>query len=495
VTLRDLPIGRKFLYSTLFVTLSALTLSCGFVILNEFKTLRQGRVENVQGIIGMIAVNEVTPLIYDDEKEAAHILDAVRAEPRIVAAAVYNSNGLLYAWYPPHVATNSLPRNPVAGGIEFGGNYLHAFAPIQAVGRQVGTAYLRVDLGPTHRRFRIYVATVVAVAIGCVGLVFLLSRLLQRWVVRPLADLSATARSIAADANYSRRAPKVTSDEVGELVDSFNGMVQQIHVREVALAEAQQKLRNYAADLEREVTQRTAALEDTVRELEAFSYSISHDMRAPLRAMQGYAQLLSDEWGPKLDGEAREYLTRMERAASRLDFLIQDILTYSRISRAEMNLRPVDLDKMVADVMAEYPQFANAKNALEVASPLGKVLAHEAALSQVISNLLTNAFKFMRPGVPPRVKMWSERTGSAVRVFVQDNGIGIAEKDYERIFGIFQRAHDGREYDGTGIGLSIVKKAIEKMQGRVGVVSQVGFGTTFWFELPPAPESPGNSAL
>lgn len=235
--------------------------------------------------------------------------------------------------------------------------------------------------------------------------------------------------------------------------------------------------------LEAQVAERTSRLSDTVGQLESFSYSISHDMRAPLRAMQQFSQILMEDFGPDLPKEAQKYLERISAAAHRLDRLIQDVLTYSRVSRAQMEVTRVDLNKVVAEIIQHSSQFQPPNADVQVATPLLPVLAHEASLLQAVSNLLGNAVKFVAPGTRPQVRIWTEREGEFVRLHVQDNGIGIAPENHGRIFNIFERVPGKQSYDGTGIGLSIVKKTVERMQGSLGLESGVGQGSRFWIQL------------
>jgi signal transduction histidine kinase len=268
------------------------------------------------------------------------------------------------------------------------------------------------------------------------------------------------------------------------------GVVQDITSRketELALAAAQEELRQHAAKLEHVVAERTAKLRETIGELEAFSYSIAHDMRAPLRAMQGFSQLLNEECGECVPESGKDYLRRITTSAKRMDRLIQDVLNYSRVARTEISGTAVDLDRLLGGILESYPQFQPPKVVIEVQHPLPTVLGSEASLTQVFSNLLGNAAKFVAPGVAPRIVVRAEERNANVRVWVEDNGIGIEADQHENIFGIFQRLE--KDYDGTGIGLAIVKKAVERMHGTLGLESSPGKGSKFWFELPKANQS------
>jgi signal transduction histidine kinase len=246
---------------------------------------------------------------------------------------------------------------------------------------------------------------------------------------------------------------------------------------------AEMVLRTQNEVLEQRVAERTSKLRETIGELEAFSYSISHDMRAPLRSMQGYAELLLSEHAASLDEAGRRYLARIAANAERLDLLVRDVLTYSKVAKEEIELRPVDLDRFVPALVQQMPEHQKPGVTIEVRHPLPTVRGHEAYLSQIFTNLVGNAVKFVAPGVPPHVAIQAQAQGNVVRISIRDNGIGIAPEHFDRIFQIFGRVHADKEFEGTGIGLAIVKKAVQRMGGEIGVESALGGGTTFWFTL------------
>lgn len=245
---------------------------------------------------------------------------------------------------------------------------------------------------------------------------------------------------------------------------------------------AEEMLREANERLETRVQERTQTLRETVAELETFSYSVSHDLRAPLRAMQGFAEILEEEHGEALGPAGRDYLARISRSAERMDRLVEDILVYSRVSRADLPLGPVDADALLRGILESYPQFDAAHSDIEVRGPLPTVLGNEAALTQCLSNLLGNAIKYVTPGRRPQVTVWAEDGPFGHRLLVRDNGIGIELANHERIFEVFQQLE--RRADGTGIGLAIVRKAAERMGGRVGLESSPGGGSTFWLDIP-----------
>lgn len=252
---------------------------------------------------------------------------------------------------------------------------------------------------------------------------------------------------------------------------------------EEALRDARDRLEAQAGELERRVADRTARLRETIGDLEAFSYSVAHDMRAPLRGMQGFARLLLDEHAAGLNAEARGYLERIASSAARMDMLIQDVLNYTRVLRTETPLGPVDLNRLVHHLNGTYPVWQAPAAQILIEGEFPSVLGHEGFLTQCISNLVSNGIKFVAPGMTPRLRIWAETRGPNVLLWVEDNGIGIAPKDHDRIFRMFERLNPFGQYEGTGIGLTIVRKAAERMGGRVGFESELGKGSRFWLEL------------
>ena len=221
------------------------------------------------------------------------------------------------------------------------------------------------------------------------------------------------------------------------------------------------------------------------RELESFASSISHDLRAPLRTMQGMALALQEDYGHLLDQSAQTYARKIVNASERMDELIQDLLEYSRMNLSDFALTPVDLHSVVEEALAMLAaNIRDSGASVEVEGRLPALKGNRTLLLQVITNLVTNALKFVPPGTAPRVRVRAATQGDWVRVSVSDNGIGIAAHHRERIFKIFERLHSTTEYSGTGVGLAIVQRAVTRMGGTLGLDSEPGKGTTFWFDLP-----------
>jgi PAS domain S-box-containing protein len=255
------------------------------------------------------------------------------------------------------------------------------------------------------------------------------------------------------------------------------------------LHEARNQLARANEDLQRRVEERTASLQEALSQLEEFSHTVSHDLRAPLRGMQIYSTALLEDFGLNLPPEATHYLKKISHNAALLDKMILDVLTFSRVSRGELQWEMVSLDKLVAGIIEHSPAMQPPNAEIQV-EPLLPVHGHAPSLSQAVSNLLTNAVKFVPPGMQPIVRVWTEARGEDVRLWVQDNGIGIDPQYHHRLFNMFERIHPKLAYEGTGVGLAIAAKAVQRMNGQIGVESDGAHGSRFWIQVRGAMKTP-----
>lgn len=224
------------------------------------------------------------------------------------------------------------------------------------------------------------------------------------------------------------------------------------------------------------------ALEASLEESSAFAGTVAHELRVPLRAMGTTAQLLLEDYGSAIGGDGRAMFDRLIAAAQRLDTMTTDLLAFSRQTREQVTLEPVDLAKVVAGVLQEMREDLDRREArVDLLGSFPPVVANAASLTHALSNLLYNAIKFVAPGVSPRIRIRAERHGGRVRLWVEDNGIGISARDQERLFQVFERL--APDYPGTGVGLAIVRKCVERMRGKVGVESRAGEGSRFYIDL------------
>jgi PAS domain S-box-containing protein len=296
---------------------------------------------------------------------------------------------------------------------------------------------------------------------------------------------------------HSTRPQQFTQNDVDFLQAIANLLATAIYQKH-----SEQQLQQLNQHLERRVQDRTQALEEVNQELEAFSYSVAHDLRAPLRAIQGFAQVLVEDYGEVLDDLGKDYIHRMATSAEHLDVLVQDLLTYSRLGREEIHLQPVNLNRLIHSLLDDFEAIITKSRArIEVAPNLPTVQAQRSVLRQVLTNLIDNALKFVAPGTYPQLHIWAQVShppsnghGPAhptVRLWVEDRGIGIAPNHQNRIFDAFERLHGVEAYAGTGIGLAIVRRGVQRIGGEVGVEADLDQGSRFWIDLPLATEIRG----
>lgn len=251
------------------------------------------------------------------------------------------------------------------------------------------------------------------------------------------------------------------------------------------LQQAQTQLRRYAAVLEERVEERTAHLQETIHSLEGVCYHIAHDLRAPLRAMEGYIKILLNQYGPRFDAAGEEYANRVSEAAARMDLLIHGLLEYGRLGHEQFPIETVDSASVLNKILTLLkPEIARKQAEVKIEGGWPAVLGNEKLLEIVLVSLLGNALKFVASGVSPRISFLAEAHGNVIRFTVKDNGIGIAPEYLQKVFRIFERLHSNKLYTGTGIGLAIATKAAERMNGRMGVESSLTHGSQFWIELP-----------
>jgi signal transduction histidine kinase len=346
-------------------------------------------------------------------------------------------------------------------------------------------------------RIRDYVVIALAAAAIAMLVALFLSAQLQRIVTDPVLAIAGIAREVVRQQDYSRRATKMSDDEVGVLVDSFNGMLAEIQRRtgdlEVSNAElerevaersrAEQEILRLNAELEGRVRERTAQLEATNHELEAFCFSVSHDLRAPLRAIDGFSQALLEDFPKDVPEEAHRYLSRIRASTLRMGQLIEDLLNLSRVSRGSLNRAQVDLSELARQVINDIRQH-DPERVVDISIWDGMtVSADQRLLRAALENLLGNAWKFTAHAEHGRIEVGVLRDGDHQVFFVRDNGAGFNMAYADKLFSPFQRLHSASEYSGTGIGLATVQRIVFRHGGRIWADAKVGKGAAFFFTL------------
>lgn len=301
------------------------------------------------------------------------------------------------------------------------------------------------------------------------GIGILIVWIMSRNITRPLKTLTAATTAVASG-DYSVTVPAERGDEVGELGRSFNEMIERV-------AQAKQ-------DLENKVQERTVDLEHANKELEAFSYSVSHDLRAPLRAINGFATVLKEEYSSQLDDEARRLTDRICANAKMMGQLIDDLISFSQLARKEVHHQVIDMRGLVDMCLSELlQQEPTGKYKVDIRS-LSPCYGDKDLVKQVWMNLIGNALKYSGKGAAPVIEIGCIGGSPMNTYYVKDNGVGFDMQHADKLFGVFQRLHSRKEFEGTGVGLALSKRIIDQHKGTIRGESIKGQGATFYFSLP-----------
>ena len=453
-------------------------------------------------------------LTFDDAKAARENLGLLRLRPQVRAAAIYGARGALFASYVAKAGGRAIPTAAEPDGVQVQDGELTVFRQIVDNGDVLGTVYLRADY-PLYERVLSYVEIALVVMLLAMLVAFVLSSRLQRLVTHPILAIAQIAREVVERRDYSRRVPKLSDDEVGTLVESFNDMMREIEQRTQALEAsnrekareveerrgAQHEIMLLNQGLEQRVRERTSQLETSNRDLalatetaeranrakSEFLSSMSHELRTPLNAIIGFGQLLDADGFPVTPEQRKEYTGHIVRAGNHLLSLINEILNLAQIESGRMtvSIESVQLGELFDDCETMIAPLG-ARRGIRVLFPaLCKfgVKADRVRLKQVLLNLLSNAIKYNRDQGMVALACAGAGAGR-VRISVQDTGIGLRPDQLESLFQPFNRlGQESGEVEGTGIGLVVTKRLVELMGGTIGVNSTPGVGSAFWIEL------------
>jgi signal transduction histidine kinase len=474
-------VQQKLVTMVMVTTLAALLFAIAAMVAYDLRLYHRSWIADLNTQAELLARTSAPALAFDDDRVARENLELLRYRPEINAAAIYNARGKLFASYPS-TDEYPFPALPEPDGARVEGGKLVVFKRIVNEREILGTVYLRAEY-ELYDRLTGYLGIALLVALGALLVAYALSRQLQRTVTRPLAAIAGVAREVTEKRNFSLRAEKLSDDEIGYLAGSFNTMLAEIETTTREVQTSNKEVLRLNAELEQRVKERTEQLEYTNRELEAFCYSVSHDLRAPLRSIDGFSQALIEDFPESVPEEARRYLSRIRASTQRMAQLIEDLLNLSRVSRAELQCQEVDVGGIARQVAAELQSREPARTVAVNVWDGMSANADARLLRAALENLIGNAWKFTGKAADPQIEVGALRDGGQTTYFVRDNGAGFDMAYANKLFGAFQRLHSANEYAGTGIGLATVQRIVHRHGGRIWADAKPGKGAVFFFTL------------
>jgi signal transduction histidine kinase/ActR/RegA family two-component response regulator len=508
-------IREKLVTIVMSTTAAALTVSLGLVVAYDLRSYQRSLQNDLTTQAELVGHMTSAALAFDDPRLARENLSLLRTRPSLRAAALYDEQGTLFAWYVAPGERAAFPPSARKEGRGKEGDDLVLYKPIKENGEVLGTVYLRSE-NLLIERMRDYLLIAIGVAMLALLTAWLLVRRLGHTITTPIDAITNIARDVVATRNYSRRAPRISEDEAADLVDSFNAMLAEIELRTRALessnreiareaqerARARQEVMRLNEQLEQRVHERTMQLELANSELElaieearaanqaksAFLSSMSHELRTPLNAILGFAQILSSNAMPTTPEQKLEFSNHILKSGRHLLTLINEILDLAKVEAGALTLsmEAVDLDEVLAECRTMIESLAAARG-IRVLFPDGcqgmLLRADRTRLKQVLLNLLSNAVKYNREGGAV-VLDCLDAGPQRLRLSVRDTGMGLESGQVAALFQPFNRlGQEGGTQEGTGIGLVVTRRLVELMGGEIGVTSSPGVGSVFWIEL------------
>jgi signal transduction histidine kinase len=475
-------ISARLMWMNLLVSATVLLLAVLAFFFYDLFSFRQNLIRNLETSAQIVGANSVSALLFDDPQSAATTMEALGSSPDVLAATLAAPDGTKFAEYLRPGTTQSIPLTRLAPGRNddywVTGQQVLLAHRIIFQGKAAGTVYIAAQLNETTRRARQYLTIATMILLLCMAAGLLISSAARKLIAQPLVALAETARRVSRERDYSVRAEAhPDNDEIAVLVDAFNEMLVQIQERDNALIGARE-------GLEVRVQERTAALRAANRELEAFSYTVAHDLRGPLDTVQGMVYILETAGAADRAAERAEILKQLRQSTHGMALLIDDLLNLSRASTTALKKEQVNLSALASQIAGELKRTEPERNVAFSIAELPEVEADAGLMRVALDNLIRNAWKYTSRHGAAHIEFGSARVGSDLAYFIRDDGAGFDPKLNDQLFQPFHRLHSRSEFPGTGIGLATVQRILARHGGRIWAEGAVEKGATFWFTLP-----------
>lgn len=469
--IRNISIKKKMILVQVFTCVIVLGLCITIFLITEIKSFKSRKINSIEAIANIVGSNNISAIQFFDNDAANKSLSELRLENDILNASIIDNKKSVFASYTKTGAKPLLFDNITITEkkSELKDGKLFVYAPIYKETEFYGIVCLQVEL--TQLNNLIYERLKIAVFllfIG-IGLAILIAILIQRYISKPLLNLVSIMQEVRETSDYKKRAQVLGKDEISVLSLEFNNMLEQIQKRD--------------NELELRVKSRTEELEIANKDLNAFSYSVAHDLKSPLRAINGFTQILKNTYESKLDDEGKNLLKLVIDNSSKLSKLIDDLLEFSKMQKREMSNDSIDMSKIAKEVYDELIVNEKGRTIDFKINPLPPSYGDFAMLKQVWTNLIANALKYTRKKEKVEIEIGSKTNDNEIIYFIKDNGAGFDMAFIDKLFGVFQRLHSAEEFEGNGVGLALVKRIVERHNGKVWAEGKINEGATFYFSF------------